>query len=51
MYGEWVTLNLGEGIECKVYVTCTPNTNPIELEDRALNILRNKANETKSWAG
>jgi hypothetical protein len=26
MYGEWVTLNMGEAVEAKVFVLCTDTT-------------------------
>lgn len=26
MYGEWVTLNLGDGFEIRVFVYCVPYT-------------------------
>jgi hypothetical protein len=38
MYGKWVTLNLGEGIECRVFVSCSPSTPDEELKHRAVEI-------------
>ena len=47
MYGKWVTVNLGEDIECKVCVPCVPDT-PIDvLERQAINILRSRLPEKK----
>lgn len=39
MYGEWITLDLGENIKCQVYISCTPNITHEEKEDRAFNKL------------
>lgn len=39
MYGKWVFVLLGDTIECKVWVNCTPNTTEDELQRRAKNIL------------
>lgn len=35
MYGEWVRLDLGNEIDCKVFVMCTPDTTDEELQKRA----------------
>ena len=45
MYGKWVTLNLGENIECRVFVLCTPATPLVELQEKALAILRGRLAE------
>jgi hypothetical protein len=52
MYGQWVTVNLGEDIECKVWVACVPNTPKDVLQREALGILSNRLPEKKTgiWA-
>lgn len=35
MFGRWVTLNLGDDFEARVWVTCTPNTTEEELIKKA----------------
>ncbi|MFD0587753.1 hypothetical protein ACFQZE_07040 [Paenibacillus sp. GCM10027627] len=41
MYGEWITINLGDDIECRVFITCTPSTLPEIKERRAIQKLMN----------
>mgnify|MGYP006976762504 CR=1 FL=1 len=48
MYGKWVTVNLGEGIECKVFVLCTPTTPDDVLQRLAINTLRSRLPEKKT---
>lgn len=52
MYGEWVTVELGDGVECRVWVTCVPNTPNDILQRRAIGILQNRLPVKKSgiWA-
>lgn len=42
MYAKWVMVNLGDNIECIVYVGCTPNTPEDELQRRAIALLMNR---------
>ena len=47
MNGEWVTVRLGEDVECRVLVLCIPNT-PYEVLQRiALNMLKSRIPEKK----
>jgi hypothetical protein len=48
MYGKWVTVNLGDSIECKVWVSCVPSTPVDELQHLAINILRSRLPEKKT---
>ncbi len=36
MFGKWVTVNLGEGIKCEVFVLCVPSTPDDVLQERAV---------------
>lgn len=51
MYGEWVTLNFGLAFECRVYVLCTPSTPKVELECRAMLMLRQRIDEARREQG
>ncbi|WP_340032548.1 hypothetical protein NSQ20_11835 [Paenibacillus sp. FSL K6-1122] len=42
MYGKWVTICLGDSIECKVWVSCTPSTSEEALQSSARSILKKK---------
>jgi hypothetical protein len=35
MYGRWVTVDLGDNIECRVWVHCTPDDSEEYLQKRA----------------
>lgn len=45
MYGQWVTLNLGEDVKCMVFVLCSPDTPEEKLIEKALNKLKIKIEE------
>ena len=42
MFGKWVSINLGEGIECKVFVLCVPSTPDDVLQARAFDQLASR---------
>jgi hypothetical protein len=48
MYGKWVTVNLGEDIQCQVWVTCVPSTTAGELQHRAMGTLKSRIPEKKT---
>ncbi|MCY9593981.1 hypothetical protein PC41400_14690 [Paenibacillus chitinolyticus] len=51
MYGKWVTLNLGEDFQCKVWVSCLPSTLESELQRMAINKLQcNLPKEKKGFS-
>lgn len=47
MYGKWVTVNLGDDIECKVWITCVPSTPEDELQRRAMARIQRKLPKEK----
>lgn len=40
MYGEWVTVDFGDSIQCKVWVPCTPDSSEVYLQKKARDLLR-----------
>ena len=42
MFGKWVVVNLGEGVECKVFVLCVPSTPDDVLQAHAYGILASR---------
>ena len=32
MYGKWVTVDLGDSVQCKIWVYCTPETSEAYLQ-------------------
>ena len=45
MYGEWITLNLGDCFQVKVWVFCTPKTPKAEKSAMAIARLRGALGE------
>lgn len=48
MYGKWVLINLGEDIECRVWVACVPDTPEDVLQRRAIASLKSRLPEKKT---
>lgn len=51
MYGKWVTVDLGESIECKVFVWCTPDTPDYELKNLAMMQLKTQLKQQEGIWG
>jgi len=45
MFGKWIYVNLGEGIECKVFVLCVPATPDDVLQTCAFSKLASRLTE------
>jgi hypothetical protein len=48
MYGRWVTIDFGDSIECRVWVSCTPSTPEDVLQRLAMNILQSRIPQKKT---